>query len=83
MLTVAYVFTFALYLHCVYVCTISECNRRHGNNFFKDRHYLDTAFNELKVRGGERKMKFLEVGCGVGNAFLPLLLSNEVPVMEF
>jgi len=51
--------------------------RRHGNNFFKDRHYLDTAFEELKVNEtGSGRKKFLEVGCGVGNAFLPLLASN-------
>jgi methyltransferase-like protein 6 len=53
--------------------------KRHGNKFFKDRHYLDTVFNELKVNEkGERRKKFLEVGCGVGNAFLPLLMSNPV-----
>jgi SAM-dependent methyltransferase len=43
-------------------------------NFFKDRHYLthefDLAFSSPTV--------FIEVGCGVGNALIPLVESNPM-----
>ena len=65
--------------------------KRHGDGFFKDRHYLSTEFQHLLQPrradngddggndggndGGEaaRRLRVLEVGCGVGNTVFPLL----------
>ena len=46
-------------------------------NFFKDRHYILDEFEELKNDKRE-KITLLDMGCGVGNSFYPLLyrLSN-------
>lgn len=45
--------------------------KRNMTNFYKDRHYLHIVFPELgQVQSG---LRLLEVGCGVGNAALPLL----------
>ena len=41
-------------------------------NFFKDRHYILEEFNELKTDTRE-KITLLDMGCGVGNSFYPLL----------
>ena len=46
--------------------------QRNGNRFFKDRHYLGSEFPVLNNPG----TVFIECGCGVGNAILPLLNSN-------
>jgi SAM-dependent methyltransferase len=40
--------------------------------FFKDRHYLEREFKPLQA-ASSRRMTLLEFGCGVGNAFFPLL----------
>ena len=45
---------------------------RHGDRFFKDRHYLHVEFPHL---AGSRR--HLEVGCGVGNAAFPLAEAFE------
>ena len=42
-------------------------------NFFKDRHYILDEFNELKNDSRE-KIILLDMGCGVGNSFYPLLI---------
>ena len=57
--------------------------RSHGTHFFKDRHYLATEFpNEFDPRyrtahhsscSSPSTSCLVEVGCGVGNALLPLL----------
>ena len=43
--------------------------RQHETNFFKDRHYLQQVFPEEM----KNPSTLVEVGCGVGNALLPLL----------
>ncbi|KAI9906839.1 hypothetical protein PsorP6_002810 [Peronosclerospora sorghi] len=51
--------------------------KRNATNFYKDRHYLHLVFKDLSVvpdLGDTRTL--LEVGCGVGNAALPLLANN-------
>ena len=46
--------------------------RHHGTNFFKDRHYLEADFPAL-LAARDRPFSLLEFGCGVGNAFFPVL----------
>ncbi len=41
-------------------------------NFFKDRHYIIDEFSELKEDKRE-KITLLDIGCGVGNSFYPLI----------
>ena len=50
--------------------------RDHGTRFFKDRHYLIKAFpEEFAISDNEvpEKKTLVEIGCGVGNALLPML----------
>ena len=42
----------------------------HKTDFFKDRHWLLTEFEELK---SDSDISIFELGCGVGNALFPLL----------
>ena len=52
-----------------------EFYKRNGDRFFKDRHYLHSAFPEL---GNEATpFTLLECGCGVGNSLIPLLEVNK------
>eukprot|EP00536_Pseudo-nitzschia_multiseries_P007075 jgi/Psemu1/255921/estExt_Genewise1Plus.C_1600021 len=44
----------------------------HGNRFFKDRHYFEKAFPE-EFPSSSSIQTLVEIGCGVGNAILPLL----------
>lgn len=52
--------------------------RSNTTNFFKDRHYLskefplDKLFKEMDASSKRTKMRFMEAGCGVGNAMFPL-----------
>jgi methyltransferase-like protein 6 len=46
---------------------------RHQVNFFKDRHYLATAFPQEFGPTCSANPCLVELGCGVGNALLPLL----------
>lgn len=48
--------------------------KRNETNFFKDRHYLEKEFPLLSDSSCFRSI--LEVGCGVGNALLPLVARN-------
>lgn len=51
--------------------------KRNGDRFYKDRHYLHAEFPEVLERGSDAcGMRLLEVGCGVGNAVIPLLELN-------
>ena len=44
-----------------------------GDRFFRDRHYLSRDFQAVRSPArGARDMCLLEVGCGCGNALLPL-----------
>ena len=45
--------------------------KRNKDNFFKDRHYLVREFGLALT--DDRTWKFVELGCGVGNALLPLV----------
>ena len=42
-------------------------------NFFKDRHYILEEFQELK-NDTRDKITLLDMGCGVGNSFYPLII---------
>lgn len=46
--------------------------KRNETRFFKDRHWTTREFEELLSLGGADGV-LLEVGCGVGNLFYPLL----------
>ncbi|KAJ2850373.1 hypothetical protein IWW36_001925 [Coemansia brasiliensis] len=51
---------------------------RNATNFFKDRHWTDREFEELRPGHtfSEQKPVLLEIGCGVGNFIWPVLKSN-------
>ena len=44
----------------------------HTTHFFKDRQYIDRDYPHLAVAASE-PVTMLELGCGVGNAFFPLV----------
>ncbi|KAJ1961515.1 hypothetical protein IWQ62_003841 [Dispira parvispora] len=54
--------------------------KRNTTNFFKDRHWVEREFNELRCQSEGNNMpltKVLEVGCGVGNFVFPVLEAND------
>ncbi|KAL3994158.1 Methyltransferase domain family protein [Acanthocheilonema viteae] len=53
--------------------------RTHKDKFFMDRNWLLTEFPELNVecRKLDDPLRVLDVGCGVGNATIPLLQASE------
>lgn len=51
--------------------------KRNQDHFYKDRHYIHIVFPELQPNLNDPSSKtLLEVGCGVGNAAIPLLDVN-------
>lgn len=51
-----------------------EFYKTHRTNFFKDRHYMEEEFLELKnIKASGASATLLEAGCGVGNSVYPLL----------
>jgi methyltransferase-like protein 6 len=56
--------------------------KRNSDNFYKDRHYLHIVFTELdpinkfSANNDIDTLSLLEIGCGVGNAIIPLLELN-------
>lgn len=54
--------------------------KRNTDHFYKDRHYLHVVFpellNEPAADSPDGRYHLLEVGCGVGNAILPLVDLN-------
>ena len=53
--------------------------QQHQTNFFKDRHYLATAFPNEFTSPEPVKRTLVEIGCGVGNTLLPLIEDTERP----
>lgn len=59
----------------------NEFYKKHEDRFFKDRHWLLTEIPALDqhLRDDKSKISILEVGCGVGNAIIPLLNLINLP----
>ena len=53
-----------------------EFYRRNQDHFYKDRHYLHKIFPALSYTPTSTMLNLLEIGCGVGNAVLPLMELN-------
>ncbi len=61
--------------------------KQNTTNFYKDRHYLAREFTELSTKLQAIKenaqtdeiIVLLDLGCGVGNAFWPLVETFGVP----
>lgn len=68
-----------------------EFYKRNENHFYKDRHYLHIVFPELLTNStmpicDSNTYRLLEVGCGVGNAVIPLVDLNpnmQVVAIDF
>ncbi|CAN3353320.1 hypothetical protein DICA4_A05842 [Diutina catenulata] len=59
--------------------------KNNQENFFKDRKWLQIEFPELLEMTGEghtEKVTILEVGCGAGNTFYPILSANHNPNLK-
>ena len=47
---------------------------RNTTNFYKDRHWLFREFEPLsQMSTAKNDTSFIEIGCGVGNAFFPIM----------
>ena len=63
--------------------------KQNTTNFYKDRHYLAREFTELshkleeiKNGGTDEEVVLLDLGCGVGNAFWPLVETFGMPPLK-
>ena len=63
--------------------------KQNTTNFYKDRHYLAREFTELSHKLEESKKSestepvvLLDLGCGVGNAFWPLVETFGMPPLK-
>ena len=63
--------------------------KQNTTNFYKDRHYLAREFSELsqklesvKNSGSTDEVVLLDLGCGVGNAFWPLVETFGIPPLR-
>lgn len=59
--------------------------KNNQENFFKDRKWLKIEFPELfdiTSEGRTEKVTILEVGCGAGNTFYPILAENGNPNLK-
>ena len=63
--------------------------KQNTTNFYKDRHYLAREFTELsqkldkvKQAGSDEEVVLLDLGCGVGNAFWPLVETFGMPPLK-
>lgn len=63
--------------------------KQNTTNFYKDRHYLAREFTELsskleqvKKSGETDQVTLLDLGCGVGNAFWPLVETFGMPTLR-
>ena len=53
-----------------------EFYKRNQDHFYKDRHYLHKIFPALAYTHESAMVNLLEIGCGVGNAVVPLMELN-------
>mmetsp|Transcript_23424 Transcript_23424/g.29122 ORF Transcript_23424/g.29122 Transcript_23424/m.29122 type:complete len:83 (+) Transcript_23424:222-470(+) len=63
--------------------------KQNTTNFYKDRHYLAREFTELSTKldeskqsGSTEEVTLLDLGCGVGNAFWPLVENFGMPPLK-
>ena len=63
--------------------------KQNTTNFYKDRHYLAREFTELsdkldevKKAQSDERVVLLDLGCGVGNAFWPLVETFGMPPLQ-
>lgn len=56
-----------------------EFYKAHSDKFFKDRQWIFSEFPELleRIQQDQASCKLLEAGCGVGNAVVHILKSNQ------
>ena len=56
--------------------------KQNTTNFYKDRHYLKREFSELSdALSNSQQVTLLDLGCGVGNAFWPLIEAYGMPLL--
>jgi len=63
--------------------------KQNTTKFYKDRHYLTREFNQLsealaeaKKNNSDQEITLLDLGCGVGNAFFPLVTEFGCPPLR-